>query len=268
MHPKTMWDAPCRAGHVTKSRPFVFLLSTNCNVCYHWLAIVYVHVSRNKMVCFSGYMFILYHPHVMAILHVRHPQAIISHCPFLSSLRFFPEIRSIRINFYYRSLALRTYWLSNARYRQYPTFRCYFFATKYLSGIIPKTNACLLCLLFILILALRLFCFVSTPHQDKVGGIGEIFVRRVTFFIRNIALLTLFLSFVSFQTFYCSFGSWHLSFERMERKGLKRFEGFKGFEPFKVCTLRERISHVLSKNCHVLGNQTLFSEAERGNCFV
>ena len=51
----------------------------------------------------------------------------------------------------------------------------------------------------------------------------------------------------------------------MERKGLKRFEGF---EPFKVCTLRERISHVLSKNCNVLGNQTLFSEAERGNCFV
>ena len=54
----------------------------------------------------------------------------------------------------------------------------------------------------------------------------------------------------------------------MERKGLKRFEGFKGFELFKVCTLRERISHVLSKNCHVLGNQTLFSEAERGNCFL
>ena len=52
------------------------------------------------------------------------------------------------------------------------------------------------------------------------------------------------------------------------KKGLKRFKGFEGLEPFKVCTLRERISHVLSKNCHVLGKQTLFSEAERANCFV
>ena len=86
--------------------------------------------------------------------------------------------------------------------------------------------------------------------------------------IRNVALLTSFVSFVSLQTFYRSFGSRQLSFERMERKGLKRFEGFKVLEPFKVCNLRERISHILTKNCHVLGNQTVFSEAERGNCFV
>ena len=32
-----------------------------------------------------------------------------------------------------------------------------------------------------------------------------------------------------------------------KKKGLKRFKGFNGLEPFKVCTLRERISHVLSK---------------------
>ena len=38
--------------------------------------------------------------------------------------------------------------------------------------MIPKTNSCLLCLLFILILALHLLCFVSTQHQDKVDGIG------------------------------------------------------------------------------------------------
>ena len=50
----------------------------------------------------------------------------------------------------------------------------------------------------------------------------------------------------------------------MERKGLKRFKGFEGSEPFEVCTLHERISHILSKNCHVLGRQTLFNEAEQG----
>ena len=42
----------------------------------------------------------------------------------------------------------------------------------------------------------------------------------------------------------------------MGKKGLKHFKGFEGLEPFKVCTLREKISHVLGKNCHVLGNQT------------
>ena len=39
-----------------------------------------------------------------------------------------------------------------------------------------KTKACLLCLLFILIIALHLFCFVSAQHQNKVRGIGNFFV--------------------------------------------------------------------------------------------
>ena len=68
--------------------------------------------------------------------------------------------------------------------------------------------------------------------------------------------------------FYCSFGSQQLLSERMERKGLKRFKGFEGLEPFKVCNLRERISRILSKNCYVPANQTLFNEAEQGNFFV
>ena len=41
-----------------------------------------------------------------------------------------------------------------------------------------------------------------------------------------------------------------------KKKGLKRFKGFEGLEPFKVCTLRETINHILNKSCHVLDNQT------------
>ena len=44
----------------------------------------------------------------------------------------------------------------------------------------------------------------------------------------------------------------------MERKGSKHFEGFRGFEPLKVCTLRERISHILSKNVMSCGRQPNF----------
>ena len=53
-----------------------------------------------------------------------------------------------------------------------------------------------------------------------------------------------------------------------KKKGLKRFKGFEGLEPFKVCTLRERISHVLSKKLARAREPNLFSEAERANCFV
>ena len=112
--------------------------------------------------------------------------------------------------------------------------------------------------------ALRLFCFVSTQHQEKLVE-SENFSSGALHFDPKHHTFNMLLSFVSFQTFYRSFGSRQPSFERMERKGLKHF---KGFEPFKVCTLRERIGHILSKNCHVLANLTLFSEAERGNCFV
>ena len=49
-----------------------------------------------------------------------------------------------------RNLALRKVLVV----KRLPMFSCYFFVTKYLSGIIPKTKACLLCLLFILILSL------------------------------------------------------------------------------------------------------------------
>ena len=47
-----------------------------------------------------------------------------------------------------------------------------------------------------------------------------------------------------------------MAWKNGKKKGLKCFKGFEGLQPFKVCTLRERISHVLSKNCHVLGNKT------------
>ena len=54
--------------------------------------------------------------------------------------------------------------------------------------------------------------------------------------------------------------------------GKKKFKAFRRFQRFQAFLSLyfawENISHVLSKNCHVLGNQTLFSEAERGNCFV
>ena len=54
-------------------------------------------------------------------------------------------------------------------------------STCTVSGTISKTKAGLLCLLFILILSLCLFYFVSAQHQDKVGGIRKFFVGCVTF---------------------------------------------------------------------------------------
>ena len=51
----------------------------------------------------------------------------------------------------------------------------------------------------------------------------------------------------------------------MGKKGLTRYKGFEGLEPFKVCTLREKISHVLGKNCHVLGNQTCLVKQNKLN---
>ena len=75
------------------------------------------------------------------------------------------------------------YWWSNANYRQYLNFSCYLdFVTEYLSGIILKTQVCLLCLLFILILPCIYFALFSAQHQDKVGKIEKFFTWLVQSF--------------------------------------------------------------------------------------
>lgn len=107
-------------------------------------------------------------------------------------------------------------WLSNA-YWQYPKFICYFFVTKYLSGIIPKTKACLLCLLFILILSLVDFALLAHSTKTKLVE-SENFSLDVLHFDPKHRTFN-FVSIVCIDlTFYRWFGSRQLSFERMEKR--------------------------------------------------